>query len=234
MIYGAILAGGIGTRMGAEKPKQYIHIAEKPIIIHTLEKFVINPEIDHTVILCPKQWVEYTKDLCKNYLGLSERVSVIEGGETRNDTIMNAIDFIETSYPVDDESILITHDAVRPFVTYRIIHDNIEAVKEHGACDTVFPATDTIVESKDAEFISSIPDRSVLYQGQTPQSFKLLELKETFKFLTDDEKKILTDAAKIYVLKDKKVALVEGESFNIKVTYPYDLEVAETLMKGGK
>lgn len=234
MIYVAILAGGIGTRMGADKPKQYIHIAEKPIIIHTLEKFVMNPEIDHTVVLCPKQWVEYTKDLCKKHLGLTDKVSVIEGGKTRNETIMNAIDFIETSYLVDDESILITHDAVRPFVTYRIIHDNIEAVKEYGACDTVFPATDTIVESKDSEFISLIPDRSVLYQGQTPQSFKLLELKETFKSLTDDEKKILTDAAKIYVIKDKKVALVEGESFNIKVTYPYDLEVAETLMKGGK
>lgn len=234
MIYGAILAGGIGTRMGAEKPKQYIHIAEKPIIIHTLEKFIMNPEIDYTVVLCPKQWVEYTKDLCKKYLSSREKVSVIEGGETRNDTIMNAIDFIETSFQVDDESILITHDAVRPFVTYRIIHDNIVAVKEQGACDTVFPATDTIVESKDSEFISSIPDRSVLYQGQTPQSFRLLELKETFESLTDDEKKVLTDAAKIYVLKDKKVALVEGESFNIKVTYPYDLEVAETLMKGGK
>ena len=234
MIYGAILAGGIGTRMGAEKPKQYIHIAEKPIIIHTMEKFIMNPEIDYTVILCPKQWVEYTKDLCKKYLSSTEKVSVIEGGETRNDTIMNAIDFIETSFQVDDESILITHDAVRPFVTYRIIHDNIVAVKEQGACDTVFPATDNIVESKDSEFISSIPDRSVLYQGQTPQSFRLLELKETFESLTDDEKKILTDAAKIYVLKDKKVALVEGESFNIKVTYPYDLEVAETLMKGGK
>ena len=234
MIYGAILAGGIGTRMGAEKPKQYIHIAEKPIIIHTLEKFIMNPEIDYTVVLCPKQWVEYTKDLCKKYLSSTEKVSVIEGGETRNDTIMNAIDFIETSFQVDDESILITHDAVRPFVTYRIIHDNIVAVKEQGACDTVFPATDTIVESKDSEFISSIPDRSVLYQGQTPQSFRLLELKETFESLTDDEKKVLTDAAKIYVLKDKKVALVEGESFNIKVTYPYDLEVAETLMKGGK
>lgn len=72
--------------MGAEKPKQYIHIAEKPIIIHTLEKFVMNPEIDHTVILCPKQWVEYTKDLCKKYLSSTEKVSVIEGGEIRNDT----------------------------------------------------------------------------------------------------------------------------------------------------
>lgn len=234
MIFAAVLAGGTGTRMGAEKPKQYLHIADKPIIIHTLEKFIKNPEIDYTVVLCPEQWVEYTNDLCKKYLSNMDKVSVIKGGETRNDTIMNAIDFIERGFTVDEDTILVTHDAVRPFVTYRIIHDNIQAVKEHGACDTVFPATDTIVEARDKEFISQIPDRSILYQGQTPQSFRLLELKETFKSLSEEEKKILTDAAKIYVLKNKKVNIVEGESFNIKVTYPYDLTVAETLMKGGK
>ncbi len=234
MIFAAVLAGGTGTRMGAEKPKQYIQIGNKPIIIHTLEKFVMNSDINHTVVLCPEQWVEYTRDLCEKYLDNIEKVTVVRGGKVRNETIMNAIRFIEKNFPVNEDSILVTHDAVRPFITYRIIRDNIEAAKKYGACDTVFPATDTIVEAIDGKFISQIPERSVLYQGQTPQSFKLLELKETYNSLSDDEKKILTDAAKIYVIKGKDVRIVEGESFNIKVTYPYDLTVAEILMKGDK
>ena len=123
---------------------------------------------------------------------------------------------------------------MRPFVTYRIIEENIAAATRFGACDTVIPATDTIVQSDDGQALSSIPDRSKLYQGQTPQSFKAAELKATYEALTEEEKEILTDACKIYVIKGKPVHIVKGEPFNIKVTYPYDLTVAETLMKGGR
>ena len=125
-----------------------------------------------------------------------------------------------------------THDAVRPFVTYRIIKDNIDAAKKYGACDTVVPATDTIVESQDGVIISAIPDRSKLYQGQTPQSFNALKLQQLYRSLTDGEKEILTDAAKIFVIKGEPVELVRGETYNVKITYPYDLTVAEGLLKG--
>ena len=145
---------------------------------------------------------------------------------------MNAIAYIEKNYRLDDDTIIVTHDAVRPFVTYRIIQDNIKAAKEFGACDTVIPATDTIVESCDKLTISSIPNRANLYQGQTPQSFKAKKLKELYDELTEDEKEILTDAAKIFVIKGENVSLVDGEISNIKITYPYDLTVAEALLKG--
>ena len=124
-----------------------------------------------------------------------------------------------------------THDSVRPFVTHRIIEENIEKATEFDACDTVIPATDTIVRSDDNAIISEIPERSKMYQGQTPQSFKAKKLKELFEALSDEEKEILTDAAKIFVLKGQKVHLVEGEVSNIKITYPYDLRVAEALIK---
>ncbi len=87
---------------------------------------------------------------------------------------MNAIKFIESEGNLNDDTIIVTHDSVRPFVTNRIIEENIEFAKQYGACDTVVPATDTIVESADNEMISSIPDRSKMYQGQTPQSFSRL------------------------------------------------------------
>lgn len=233
MIYGVILAGGIGRRMGeAEKPKQYMNIGEKPIIVHTVEKFCLYKDFQKILILCPKQWIEHTKSIVKKYIGDNDRVVVIEGGTLRNETIMNAIAHIENEGNLNKNTIIVTHDAVRPFVTYRMIEENVEAATEFGACDTVIPATDTIVESENGETISHIPERSKLYQGQTPQSFKALKLKEIYESLTASEKENLTDAAKIFVLKNEPVKLIEGESFNIKITYPYDIAVAEALIRG--
>ena len=144
---------------------------------------------------------------------------------------MNAIRQIESEYAVDDETIIVTHDSVRPFVTHRIIEENIEYARKYGACDTAVPATDTIVQSEDNIVISDVPERSKMYQGQTPQTFRLKKLKELYEGLTEEEKRILTDAAKIFVMKGEKVYLVEGEVSNIKITYPYDLRVAETLIQ---
>lgn len=234
MIYGVILAGGIGSRMGnTDKPKQFLHIGKKPIIIHTAEKFAINDRFDKVIILCPKQWLAYTRDLLDKFLP-GNNIEVIEGGARRNETIMNAIAYIEETDRLDDETVLVTHDAVRPFVTYRIIEENIDLALSGTACDTVVPATDTIVESKDGEIISFIPDRSMYYQGQTPQSFRAKRFKELYLSLSEEEKEMLTDASKVFVVKGDPVKLVLGETFNIKVTYPYDLQLAETLLGGEK
>ncbi len=233
MVYAAIFAGGSGTRMGnTDTPKQYLELGSKPIIIHTIEKFFVNERIDEILVLCPKSWVAHTKDLIKKNLPEGKKITVVEGGATRNGTLENAINYIEENCKVDDDTIIVTHDAVRPFLTHRIISENVDAATEYGACDTVIPATDTIVESENGKLISSIPNRNNMYQGQTPQSFKLKELKSVLDSLTEEEKAILTDACKIYTIKNKPVYMVEGEVFNIKITYPYDMKVANTLLKG--
>ncbi|MDE6432858.1 MAG: 2-C-methyl-D-erythritol 4-phosphate cytidylyltransferase [Lachnospiraceae bacterium] len=232
-MYGVILAGGKGTRMGnVEKPKQFMEIGGKPIIIHTIEKFIMNSEFESILVLSPKQWIKHTQDLIRKYIPMDDRIKVIEGGVTRNDTIMNAISYIERMGRLNDDTIIVTHDSVRPFVTHRILEENIKYAKEYGACDTVIPATDTIVESVDHQLISHIPDRSTMYQGQTPQSFKAKHLKDIYESLTVEEKEILTDACKILVIKGEHVHLVEGEESNIKITYPYDMRVAEALLGG--
>lgn len=234
-IIGVILAGGIGSRMGnVDKPKQFLELGGKPIIIHTIEKFIINPRFDYLVVLTPRQWVKHTQDIiCKNGLAL-DRIHVIEGGETRNDTIMNAIEFVEKSGDLTDETIIVTHDSVRPFVTHRILEENIDAALQYGACDTVIPATDTIVESENGTSITDIPNRKKMYQGQTPQSFKAKKLKEIYSSLNETEKQILTDACKILTLKGEEVHLVSGEVYNIKITYPYDLKVGQSLLGGAE
>lgn len=232
MIYGVILAGGIGSRMGKlEKPKQFINIGDRPILIHTIEKFVHNENFEKVIVMCPDKWVSYTKDIISKYLPES-RVDVASGGAVRNESIMNAIKYIGNKYGLDDDTVLVTHDAVRPFVTRRIIEDNIACVKAGKPCSTMIPATDTIIKSPNGEYIESIPNRSHYYQAQTPQSFKAVEFARLYESLTEEERELLTDAAKVFVMKGHRVAVVKGETYNIKLTYPFDLQLAETLLRG--
>ena len=165
MIYGVVLAGGVGSRMGnVGKPKQYLLVGGKPILIHTLEKFYMQSDFEKVLVLCPAEWMTHTKNLVKKYIRDTGRVIVLAGGETRNETIMNAIRYIESEGKLDEETIIVTHDSVRPFVTQRILEENIRYAKEYGACDTAVAATDTIVCSDDNVVISDIPERRRMYQ----------------------------------------------------------------------
>lgn len=230
MIFAVILAGGTGSRMGStDMPKQFLEIKGKPILNHTVEKFLPNPKFEKIIVLSPKAWLGHTREIIRKYTGKNDKIVVIEGGSTRNETIMNAIRYIDGQYGLDDDTVIVTHDSVRPFLSHRIIEENIEAAQQYGACDTVIPATDTIVEGNGTS-ITAIPDRRKMYQGQTPQSFKAKLLRDAYDSLSNEEKDILTDAAKILVMKGVDVRLVRGETFNIKITYPYDLKIARSLL----
>ena len=231
MIYAEILAGGSGTRMGnTDLPKQFMMLGTKPIIIHTIEQFMLEQRIQKILVCCPKNWITYVQDLLKKYLPEDNNVVVVEGGSTRNETIMNGCRYIEENFGLNDDDIIITHDAVRPFITRRIIEDNINVGLTCDAVDTVIPATDTIVESKNGEILSNIPDRKIMYQGQTPQTFKIKKLMKTYNSLTDEEKDILTDACKIFVIKKGKVKIVMGEVFNVKVTTMHDYKICNAIL----
>lgn len=235
MIFGAIVAGGVGNRMNLSGlPKQFLPLgdSEKPIIIHTLEKFLICKKLDFIYLGVHKDWVGYAEELLDKYSIDKKRVFVTPGGENRNLTILNIINAIEKDHGKNDEHIIVTHDAVRPFVTLRMINENIEAAKEVGASDTVIGAIDTIIKSKDGKLISSIPNRSTMYQGQTPQSFKMSALKDLYNDLSDEEKSILTDACKIFIFRNKPVKLVKGDTFNIKITTVSDYKIAQAILGG--
>lgn len=235
MIYGAILAGGSGTRMHVSSmPKQFLPLRGKPIIIHTLEKMLACNKFNAVYLGVHPSWMSYMYDLLDKHNIDTARVRLAQGGETRNDTIFKIIEEIKRDYGENDDDIIVTHDAVRPFVTLRIIEENIEAAEKYGACDTVVPATDTIVSSENGEEISEIPNREFMYQGQTPQSFKVKMLKELYAQLTPSEKEILTDACKICVIKNVPVKLIKGEPLNLKITTVHDYEIAEVIAGGIK
>lgn len=232
MIYAGILAGGVGTRMQrADMPKQFLELGDKPILMHTIDPFMVNPRVDEIIVALPRPWISYTIDLIRKHYPNNEKIRLVAGGETRNETLMCILDDIELRNGIGEEDVIISHDAIRPFVSGRIIDDNIDAVFQHGAVDTVIPAFDTIVESADGETIYSIPVRSRMYQGQTPQSFHIKTLREVYASLTAEEVEILTDAAKIFVLKGKPVHMVMGDPSNLKITTPYDLKMANALLK---
>lgn len=232
MIFGAILAGGVGSRMDIESmPKQFLPLGERPILIHTLEKFCLCGRFDALYVGVHKDWITHTEDLLTKF-GLGRfPIEVICGGNDRNGTIMNILDGIEARHGSDETHVVVTHDSVRPFVKLSIIEENIDAALRFGACDTVIPATDTIVQSEDGGFLSGVPSREHMYQGQTPQSFNVSLLKELYAELTDEEKSALTDACKVLVMRDKPVKMVTGDVTNIKLTTIMDYKIAQAMIE---
>ena len=233
MIFAAILAGGVGSRMKiADMPKQFLQLGGKPIIIHTLEKFLLCARFDRVYVGVHPNWMLHMQDLCQKYLGDKDAVTLTPGGGDRNSTILNIVGAIERDYGESGEHVIVTHDSVRPFVTARIIEENIDAALTYGACDTVVGAIDTIVMSQDGDVITDIPNRSYMYQGQTPQSFNISLLKKLYHELTAEEKAVLTDACKICVVRNTPVKLVQGEVSNLKITTGSDYKIAQAMGGG--
>lgn len=233
MIFAAILAGGIGSRMGIESmPKQFLPLGTKPVFLHTLEKFMLCDEFDAIFIGVHRDWVDFVQNkVLEEYsVGEAGHIRVIAGGSDRNGTIMNIVDGIEDEFGPSDGHVIVTHDSVRPFVKMSTIKANIEAMATYDACDTVIPATDTIVKSIDGTTISAIPVRSEVYQGQTPQTFRVNALKEIYRQLDEGKRALLTDACKIFVLNGRPVGLVEGDVTNIKLTTVMDYKVAQAMV----
>ena len=173
MIFGAILAGGVGSRMNiSDMPKQFLPLGDKPIIIHTLEKFLLCERIDEIYIGVHPNWLVHMEDLIQKYVKIrKEQIHIVAGGGDRNTTIMNLVDQMEKDFGSSEEHYIITHDSVRPFVTARIINDNIDTVLKYKACDTVVAATDTIVTSKDGNVITEIPNRQWMFKVKMETSF---------------------------------------------------------------
>jgi len=225
-----ILAGGTGSRFGSDIPKQFAKLAGKTIIEHTLDVFEENELIDEICIVIKKEWMHKIEDIVLK--GRYKKVKkIINGGSERKDSSLSAIN----SYLADnlkDIPNLIFHDAVRPFVSDRIIENVIEALAHHEAIDVAIPATDTIIKVEN-KIIQSIPDRNYMMQGQTPQAFKLDVIKKAYDIAETDDNFTPTDDCGIIkkYLKDTNIFVVEGDITNMKITHRQDLDIADKIFQ---
>lgn len=226
MIYGAVLAGGTGERLGLGMPKQFYKIGTKPILIHSVEAFLKVEEFDCIIVSSPKEYIDKTNELIEEYIENTEKIIVIEGGVTRNDTILNSIDQTDK----EEGSIMVTHDAARIFVSPEQIQKSIDFAKEHTASCPVIPSTDVIFQTSDKKHLDEIPLRKNLMRAQTPQAFKIKRFMEIYNDLSDDEIKLLDEAMALFHLRGEDIRLFEGDSSNFKITTPFDIHVAKTMI----
>ena len=233
MIFGIILAGGTGSRMNMGNfPKQFMTLCDRPIIIHSLDTFLSCEKFDKIYLGIHPDWTDHASELVEKYAyEHKDDIIIIPGGTDRNSSLFNVIEDISARFGENEEHIIITHDAVRPFVSLRMIEEGIENAVKYGACATVVPSTDTVVVSHDGKTIDSMPVRKYLYNEQAPQSFNMMKLKRLYYSLTDEERTGLTDACGIFTYKGEYVHMAIGDPTNIKITTASDLAVAEVFMK---
>lgn len=220
-----ILAGGFGLRFDKDIPKQFIKINDKPLLFYTLKVFESCNQIDKILVVVPEQFKIKTLDLIKKY-GLKKIMNIIKGGQTRQESSYSALKYLEDK----DATIVVIHDAVRPFVSEEIINSSIIVAKEYGAADVIVKITDTIVKARKG-FITRIPDRKYLYHGQTPQTFKYSLIWKAHKKAKKDMYINASDDAQLILRLGYKVKTIKGSYQNIKITHKTDLLFGKIFKK---
>jgi len=224
-----ILAGGTGKRMDTETPKQFLKVAEKTVIEHTIEVFEKNIHIDEIAVVIPESYIaEMTLMAVLN--DWKKVKNILKGGNERFQSSLSAIDFYQ-QFP---DYNLIFHDAVRPLVSDRIIHDVVNVLETYNAVTVAIPTTDTIYEVDNSQqYITNIPNRSYLQRAQTPQAFKTATIQKAYQLALNDSNFIFTDDCGVVAkyLPDEKIYVVRGEKRNMKITYKEDIFWIEKILK---
>lgn len=221
-----ILAGGSGTRVGGDLPKQFLQVAGKTVMEHCIEAFERSTDIDEIAIVSRADFVPDVKELVgRNQYNKVKHV--LSGGKERYHSSLAALE----AYP-DDDCNLLFHDCVRPLVSQRIIHDCVEALRTYEAVDVAVPTTDTIIQLDENGCIAQIPPRATLRNVQTPQGFRRGTIRRAFDLALQDPAFLPTDDCSIIhrYLPEVRIHVVEGDADNFKITYKSDLERAALLL----
>lgn len=224
-----IFAGGVGQRMNsATKPKQFLELHGKPIIIYTLEHFENHPQIDGIVVVCVEGWIDYLKNLLTKF-NIKKVKAVVPGGKTGQGSIRNGIEKISELYP-DDSTVLI-HDGVRPLINEQVITDNIACVSQYGNSITVTPAIETVAlrpENQSNE-VQDVLDRSRCMLARAPQSFILKDIMAAHKKALEEDFEAIDSAMLMRHYGHKLHTIVCGPE-NIKITTPSDFYVFRAIL----
>lgn len=216
--YAIIVAGGKGTRMGTDVPKQFLLIKNKPVLFYSIDTFLKAYNDVQLILVLPEEYISIGQEIVDGYFD-NNRIQLINGGRTRFHSVQNGLSLIER------ESIIFVHDGVRCLLTTSLIHRTYEAAYEFGTCVPATVCKDSIrlIGVND----STALDRNAVRLVQTPQAFHSKILLEAYKI---DYKDKFTDEASVVEAYGLKVHLIEGEEYNIKITNPVDLIFADNLM----
>ncbi len=233
MIFSLILAAGIGQRMrNSGVPKQFIRVNNKPIILHTIEKFLSVDDIDENVIVCREGYVDLIADELRKYHTCCNRL--ITGGDSRQSSLRNGIDYLESIGAKADDIVLI-HDGVRPLISAATICENIRVAKMYGCAITVHPVIESVViTNTDKANIDDFKPRRDTFTLTSPQTFRFGDLWEMYKgenISAEYNGVPLLDAAMLYASRGGVVHLVKEQNKNIKITTPEDVYYLKAILE---
>lgn len=224
-----IFAGGTGVRMNSKsKPKQFLELHGKAIIIHTLEVFERHKEIDAIVVVCLEDWIGYLEDLIKKAY-LDKVVKIVSGGKNSQESQYRGLNAVKELYDPDQETIVLIHDGVRPLVDEETISKNIKSVQEHGSAITVTPAIETVIMVDDQKMVERVVDRSACRVAKAPQSFYFRDIFTAHERAIAENKLNFIDSASLMIHYDFKLHTVDGLPENIKITTPSDFYIFRAM-----
>ena len=215
-----VFAGGTGSRMGSELPKQFLEVNGNAIIIHTLNRFEENENIDEIYVACISDWIPYLENLVKRS-SITKVKRIFSGGKTGQDSIFIGLSEVLKDH---DNAIVLIHDGVRPLITNEVINRCIEGVNMYGNAITATPSFETPIVSSDGILVESMPERKTVYTAQAPQCFYLQDLYNVHveERKTNPNYEGIVDSCGLMFKYGVKCHLIEGNRGNIKVTTPED------------
>ena len=229
-----VLAAGQGKRMQSAVAKQFLLLDGEPVVCHALRAFE-ESEVETVVLVTGADEIEYCQKEIVEKFGFKKVMNVVAGGKERYHSVYEGLRALEPA--LESDGIVLIHDGARPMVTGEVIARTIRAAEEYGACVAAMPVKDTIKVADAEQFAAMTPDRSTLWQMQTPQTFRYGLVYEAYQKLLSDvsyQKGITDDAMVVETMCSGRVKLVEGSYENIKVTTPEDMLVAEVFLKQRK
>lgn len=230
MNIGVIFAGGVGCRMHSkDRPKQFLELYNKPIIIHTLEHFEYNNDIDAIVIACVEDWVPYLEKLL--YKFRIEKVrKVVPGGMTGQLSIYNGLKAAK-EISCGEKSIVLIHDGVRPLISPELLSKNIESVKQYGSAITTGIVKETIVVVGDDLDVEHVPSRAKSRVAKAPQSFWLDDILAVHEQALSDGENNSIDSCTLMKQYGKQLHVIDGPYENIKITTPDDFYMMRAILE---
>lgn len=223
-----ILAGGIGSRMGGIMPKQFLSLNDKPVIIHTLENFQRNKNIDGIIIVCIKDWIAHLKEILDEYK-ISKVLDIIEGGATGHDSTRNGIFSLRNTLSADD--FIIIHDAARPILPQAAIDGMLNVAHNKGNASLAIPCYETVIYTDNGKDGNKQLDRSKLMRIQTPQAYKFGPIVELYERAESENKHDFVYADLVLVYYGQTVYFSKGFTNNIKITRQEDIPLCKALME---